>query len=114
MELTRARVIAAAIASAGLATAIPASATATLAPAAAHNCGTIGSDQSDTGLYNVTASRLSCGKARKILKHWYYHSSRSQSYPSGWRCTTRRRGAYTFRIGCRQGSRRIAWTEYSA
>jgi hypothetical protein len=81
---------------------------------ASRNCGTIGSDQSDTGLYNVTAQRLSCRKARRILTRWYNDASAPDSGPRGWRCSTRSHGRYVTRTGCRHGHFRIAWTQYSA
>jgi hypothetical protein len=88
-----------------------------VAPAAGattRHCGMIGPKDADTGLYKITAERLSCRKARRILTRWYNDPSPAPNGPPGWKCTTKQRGEYASRTTCRHGHLRIGWTQYSA
>jgi hypothetical protein len=82
--------------------------------ATVHHCGMIGPAQSDVGLYNITAKRLSCRKTRRVLTRWYNDASAPDAGPRGWKCRTRQTGSFSFRTACRHGHFRIAWTQYSA
>ena len=86
--------------------------TATATAAGVHDCGVF-EPQADTGLYKITATNISCRKTRKILKHWYYRAGREQTYrPAG---VAQRAVVVPSRRGPDAvGSRRIAWTQYSA
>jgi len=87
------------------------------APVPAHvagSCTDVGPPQSDVGLYKIWAQRLSCGRARSILKKWYYDRSAPDSGPSGWACRTFSRGQYTLRTYCFQGRKKISYTQYLA
>jgi len=86
-------------------------------PVSAHtagSCADVGPPQSDVGLYKIWAQRLSCGRARSILKKWYYDRSAPDSGPSGWACRTFSRGQYTLRTYCFQGRKKISYTRYLA
>jgi hypothetical protein len=87
-----------------------------VAPAAGatkRHCGMIGPKDADTGLYKITAERLSCRKTRRILTRWYNDPEAPASGPRGWECTTRQKSEFATRTTCRHGHFRIAWTQYS-
>lgn len=87
------------------------------APMSAHvaaRCMDVGPEQSDVGLYKIWALRLSCRRARSILSDWYSDRSAPDSGPRGWDCRTFSQGLYTLRTYCRQGRKRISYTQYLA
>jgi hypothetical protein len=87
-----------------------------VAPAAGatkRHCGMIGPKDADTGLYKITAERLSCRKTRRILTRWYNDPEAPASGPRGWTCVSRQKSEFATRTTCRHGHLRIAWTQYS-
>jgi hypothetical protein len=73
----------------------------------------VGPRDADTGLYDITAQRLSCHKTRRILTRWYNNSNRPASGPRGWQCATREKSRFSTRTTCRHGHLRMAWTQFS-
>jgi hypothetical protein len=70
---------------------VPAEGSAQPARAAdARHCRDIGPPQTDVGLYKITATRISCRRARAIVNRWYNNPSAPHSGPRGWECSTRR------------------------
>lgn len=82
--------------------------------ASVHHCRDVGPPRTDVGLYHITATRISCRKARIVLRRWYYDRSAPNSGPRGWRCSTRQTSPYSFRTACTRRRARIGFTRYSA
>ena len=77
------------------------------------HCGSIGPKDADTGLYKITAERISCRKTRRILTRWYNNPDAPDGGPRGWKCVTREKSEFSTRTTCRHGHLRIAWTQFS-
>jgi len=82
--------------------------------AGAQHCRDVGPPQTDVGLYRITATRISCRRARTILNHWYHNAAAPDSGPRGWECSRRRTSSYSSRTTCRHRKARIGFTQYSA
>jgi hypothetical protein len=88
---------------------------ATVARAAlTQHCRDVGPANTDVGLYHITANRISCGKARGVLRRWYYDRSAPNSGPRGWRCSTRQTSSFSSRTTCERRRARIGFTQFSA
>lgn len=111
--MKRSVVILAILAIAAIGTAGTASAHDRVAHAAAR-CGSVGPPQSDVGLYKIWAQRLSCGRARAILRRWYYDASAPDAGPSGWACRTYDQGRWATRTYCFRGRQKLSFTRYLA
>ena len=83
------------------------------AGASTGHCGSIGPKNADTGLYNITAQRISCRKTRAILTRWYNNPHARAAGPPGWKCTTRELSQFSTRTTCRHGHFRMAFTRFS-
>lgn len=85
-----------------------------MATVAALHCRDVGPPNSDVGLYQVTATRLSCSQARSVLRRWYNNPSAPRSGPRGWRCWTRQTSAFAYRTTCRRKGATIRFTQLAA
>jgi hypothetical protein len=80
----------------------------------ARHCRDVGPPQTDVGLYKITATRVSCRRARAILNRWYKDPSAPHSGPRGWKCSRRRTSSYSFRTTCRRRGAQIGFAQFSA
>ena len=109
------RVLAAtALVLAGLVGATASPAASSMSARAATHCRDVGPPGTDTGLYSVVASHISCKSARRVLTRWYNDASAPDSGPRGWHCRRHASGEISFRTRCSNKHARIAFTQFSA
>jgi hypothetical protein len=82
--------------------------------ATTHHCADVGPKQTDTAVYEITATSFGCRAGRRVLRRWYYDRSAPDAGPRGWRCRVRSTGSFSERHTCRRGDRVLRFTLLSA